>query len=127
MAERAERLMMKDFAANIYKTFDLRRKLSLFLARLRNNEETDAEDLCTKYGIKAQEFYRGEVEKSKAAGNEATLVFNYIMSGEINAAAKVSLAVAREAFKSSDAKQLLKMYEVFEIMEETRLNRISEM
>ena len=60
MAERAERLMMNDFAANIYKTFDMRRKLALFTARLRNNEEPDAEDICTKYGIKSHAFYRGE-------------------------------------------------------------------
>ena len=53
MAERAERLMMNDFAANIYKTFDMRRKLALFTARLRNNEEPDAEDICARYGIKS--------------------------------------------------------------------------
>lgn len=46
------------------------------------------------------------------------------MSGELAQAGKVVLACAREAFKSGDPKSLLKMYEVLDIMQESRLNRI---
>ena len=39
-------------------------------------------------------------------------------------AGKVALSCARDAFKTRDSKTLLKMYEVFDIMQESRLNRI---
>lgn len=99
LAERAERLLMQDFAAHIYSTFDMRRPLALLAARQRNNDEPGAIDLCTKYGIKPLDHYRVQAEK---IDDPAQKVFNFILAGEIGPAAKVALATARDAFSSKN-------------------------